>query len=103
MAINVTERMYERAWKLLKNGTAYNPAIVSTSNKVILEVSKSGVEDTIKKRARTCSKGIQKEKYNDANFRRRFPKAALSTEINYSKGTLTVVLNLNTETSLADL
>lgn len=91
-------RKYEEGWKILKHGV-----VNSTTATVRIQVSLSKSEQVIRKHASTAIRGMQKEKYNDANFRRQYAEAQLTSEIDFDTGTVTLTLNVNADTSLADI
>ena len=87
-----TGRKYEASWKILK------------SNKVIkVQVSTSTNEVVIKKHSKCFTRAIQKEKYQDIEFRREFPNALITSSLDSSIATLTLTLTTNEPCSLEDL
>lgn len=98
-----SERMYEKAWRLLRSATAYNPDSNSQTSEIRAEVSKSQTSEVVKKHATTFTRGVQKEKYNDIPFRRMYPQAKLKSVLDEASGVVTIYLELNGTTNLADL
>ena len=75
-------RKYSEPWLLLKqNGT------------IKVQISHSENDVVIKRYSKTYIRGVQKEKYSDESFRVRFPNAELSSEIDFTTGTVTIKLD----------
>ena len=79
------KRKYEEPWQVLKSTGALCMQIVGVS------LSKA----TIEKYVRTYRKAIQKEKYNDTNFRIRYPNAIIETNVDYENAKLYFVIHFN--------
>lgn len=65
-----TKRTYEEPWTVLRD-----------TGKVTMQVVGSTNEAVIAKHAKTYRKAIQKEKFRDENFRKKYPSAYISSEI----------------------
>lgn len=84
-------RKYERSWNILKD------------KKVILaQVTTSEDKRVLLKHASTFIRGVQKEKYQDVIFRRRYPDAVVVSTINYETKQVRVELVLNSYKSVLE-
>ena len=90
------ERKYEEAWRILKATGAVNMSMISTSKSTTLSAV------TKAKYIKTYRKALQKEKYNDVDFRIRYPNSKLSSTIDVIAGTINFVLELNDYTNLKE-
>lgn len=78
-------RKYEDTWKRLQ-----------TDRHFIITLPTSGLTNLQKNRQlRTIRKAVIKEKYIDHNFKRHYPNAELTSEIDNIKGTLELTLTID--------
>jgi hypothetical protein len=97
-------RKYEPAWKKLKaNARTSEYQGTGTSGSIMLQVTTSTNVEVVSKHAATAIRGLQKEKYQDGAFRRKYPNALLTSKIDMNTGYVTIMLDLNCTASLADL
>lgn len=97
-------RKYEPAWaKLKRNAKVSEYQNTGTNGTIKFQVTTSSYVEVISKHASTAIRGMQKEKYQDAAFRRKYPNAVLTSTIDTNTGFVTIILELNTTASLDDL
>lgn len=82
------QRMYEPHWKALKKSLL-----------IKVDLSSSEVPEVLKRLKATLTKAIQKEKFNDVNFRANYPNAKLSTESVENNQSVMVKLELGLSTN----
>ena len=90
MTAKRTERKYEPCWNKLKKVGILRVRLTSSES-----------PEVIKRHAKTFRKAVQKEKYNDEDFKHEFPFAELVSTV--SGNEITMKLELNRPLSLEDL
>ncbi len=99
-----TPRKYQPAWdKLKRNAKVSEYQGTGTIGTIKIQVTTSTYVEVISKHASTAIRGLQKEKYQDGTFRRKYPRAVLTSTIDMNTGYVTMMLDLNCSASLADL
>ena len=97
-------RKYEPSWvKLKKNAEANKFNTTNQEGKIMLQITTSTNPKVINAHASTAIRGVQKEKYLDGAFRRKYSDALLTSSINLDNGMVTITLDLNDYSSLADI
>lgn len=76
-------RKYDEVWNTLKTSKIVSMIPTQTKDK-----------DRFKKFIYACRKGVQKAKYEDVNFRKKYPDAQISSSVDFETNKITFTLDL---------